>query len=475
MFFPILFFISSTSLEQQCSERQKYELAKTAEKCFQKFFSQIDLSNACTQTNCETNLSKCHNPDYIGSMRKYFHEKAIYYKWWLILSKKLLGDPLSESVFYFFSPFLLQYCSEAGRISSGQEYFNECMHVKAITRKWPLHKMGFSACPSVSFYLKMKRNSWRRTQKLLGPVWECRSNQEFNFCFQDKMNRFPSRAMAGWEEGCLSLQEIYEDCPAFLQPCLYKADYRRFVEELLNNLLATMSLIEGVCPLSHTGASLTACPVFGEKADHASELIVLNKNILENINLTDRFHQLHESSIEVKLSDLEQQHSHYHHAPAPTTERETSRLILSLITEGTNFELETEANTFQTYLPDTTSQSPESETFGLVEGTSETNEYDTETEVVLQNNRSEGLSLVGTMLVGNLNGSDLISTTCSSSSTANLTVYIVSGVVIVLIILLLLVLWMFFTRWHKGGKKAHQRTMQQRALKRPSRGAESFL
>ena len=33
------------------------------------------------------------------------------------------------------------------------------------------------------------------------------------------------------------------------------------MEELLNNLLATMSLIEGVCPLSHTGASLTACPV----------------------------------------------------------------------------------------------------------------------------------------------------------------------------------------------------------------------
>lgn len=130
MFFPILFFISSTSLEQQCSERQKYELAKAAEKCFTKFFSQIDLSNACTQTNCETNLSKCHSPDYVGSMRKYFHEKAIYYKYWLILSKKLLGDPLSESVFYFFSPFLLQYCSEVGRITSGQEYFNECMHVK---------------------------------------------------------------------------------------------------------------------------------------------------------------------------------------------------------------------------------------------------------------------------------------------------------------------------------------------------------
>ena len=130
MFFPILFFISSTSLEQQCSERQKYELAKAAEKCFTKFFSQIDLSNACTQTNCETNLSKCHSPDYVGSMRKYFHEKAIYYKYWLILSKKLLGDPRSESVFYFFSPFLLQYCSEVGRITSGQEYFNECMHVK---------------------------------------------------------------------------------------------------------------------------------------------------------------------------------------------------------------------------------------------------------------------------------------------------------------------------------------------------------
>ena len=134
MFFPILFFISSTSLEQQCSERQKYELAKAAEKCFTKFFSQIDLSNACTQTNCETNLSKCHSPDYVGSMRKYFHEKAIYYKYWLILSKKLLGDPLSESVFYFFSPFLLQYCSEVGRITSGQEYFNECMHVKVRSK-----------------------------------------------------------------------------------------------------------------------------------------------------------------------------------------------------------------------------------------------------------------------------------------------------------------------------------------------------
>ena len=214
--------------------------------------------------------------------------------------------------------------------------------------------------------------------------------------------------------------------------------------------------------------------MFGEKADHASELIALNKNILENINLTDRFHQLHESSIEVKLSDLDQQHSHYHHAPAPTTtERDTTRLILTLITEGTNFELETEPNTFQTYLPDTTSQSPESETFGLVKESNK-DEEEEKVEVVLHNNRSEGLSLVGTMLVGNLNGSDLISTTCSTSSTANMTVYIVFGVVLVVTILLLLVLWMMLTRWRKGGKKASQRTMQ-RGTKRPSRGAESFL
>ena len=209
--------------------------------------------------------------------------------------------------------------------------------------------------------------------------------------------------------------------------------------------------------------------VFGEKADHASKLIALNKNILENINLTDRFHQLHESSIEVKLSDLDDpdQGSHYHHAPAPTTERGTTRLILSLMTESTNFELETEQNTFQTYLPDTSSQSPESDIFGL-ETTVE------EVDLVLQNSSSTGLSLVGTMLVGNLNGSDLISTTCSSSSsTSSLTVYIVFGVVLVFIILLLLALWLFLTRWRKGGKKGSQRT--QRATKRPSRGAESFL
>ena len=164
MFFPILFFISSTSLEQQCSERRKYELAKTAEKCFQKFFAQIDLSNACTQTNCETNLSKCHNPDYIGSMRKYFHEKAIYYKWWLILSKKLLGDPLSESVFYFFSPFLLQYCSEAGRLSSGQEYFNECMHVKVRSVLESLWRRGglrsSLSCSSFVFFSTFYGKGW---------------------------------------------------------------------------------------------------------------------------------------------------------------------------------------------------------------------------------------------------------------------------------------------------------------------------
>ena len=207
--------------------------------------------------------------------------------------------------------------------------------------------------------------------------------------------------------------------------------------------------------------------VFGEKADHASKLIALNKNILENINLTDRFHQLHESSIEVKLSDLDDpdQGSHYHHAPATTTERGTTRLILSLMTESTNFELETEQNTFQTYLPDTSSQSPESDIFGL-ETTVD------EVDLVLQNSSSTGLSLVGTMLVGNLNGSDLISTTCSSS-TSSLTVYIVFGVVLVFIILLLLALWLFLTRWRKGGKKGSQRT--QRATKRPSRGAESFL
>ena len=120
-----------------------------------------------------------------------------------------------------------------------------------------------------------------------------------NILFKTLWFRFPSRAMAGWEEGCISLQEvadtfyctwlitttihvffsfpfhfltysafdwgkphfqsrlefvrnlilwilatvsqklistiswkanchqIYEDCPAFLQPCLYKADYHR--------------------------------------------------------------------------------------------------------------------------------------------------------------------------------------------------------------------------------------------------------
>ena len=130
MFFPILFFISSSRLDKTCSDSQKYELAKSAEKCFQKFFSNLDLSSSCGETACEASLASCHEPDYMAAMAKFFREKAIYYKWWLELSNRLLSHPLSESVFYFFSPFLLQFCSEAGRINSGQRYFNECMHVK---------------------------------------------------------------------------------------------------------------------------------------------------------------------------------------------------------------------------------------------------------------------------------------------------------------------------------------------------------
>jgi hypothetical protein len=96
-----------------------------------------------------------------------------------------------------------------------------------------------------------------------------------------------------------------------------------------------MSLIEGVCPLSHTGASLTACPVFGEKAN-LKEVIHLNRNILENVNLTDRYKQLHESSID--YSDQ----IHYHHAAEETpstgnVESTTPRATLSpdsLLTVG---------------------------------------------------------------------------------------------------------------------------------------------
>ena len=130
MFFPILFFISSSRLDKTCSDSQKYELAKSAEKCFHKFFSQLDLSSSCGETACSASLASCHEPAYMAAMAKFFLEKAIFYKWWLELSNRLLSHPLSESVFYFFSPFLLQFCSEAGRITSGQRYFNECMHVK---------------------------------------------------------------------------------------------------------------------------------------------------------------------------------------------------------------------------------------------------------------------------------------------------------------------------------------------------------
>ena len=133
MFFPILFFISSSRLDKTCSDSQKYELAKSAEKCFQKFFSHLDLSSSCGETACEASLASCHEPDYMAAMAKFFREKAIYYKWWLELSNRLLSHPLSESVFYFFSPFLL-FAGRSPPVAASASTSSPCTAAAAATK-----------------------------------------------------------------------------------------------------------------------------------------------------------------------------------------------------------------------------------------------------------------------------------------------------------------------------------------------------
>ena len=74
------------------------------------------------------------------------------------------------------------------------------------------------------------------------------------------------------------------------------------------SLLHIMEVVEDVKKI------IKDLQVFGEKADHANKLITMNKNILENINLTDKFHQLHESSIEVKLNKEEEEENKHEHS-----------------------------------------------------------------------------------------------------------------------------------------------------------------
>ena len=90
--------------------------------------------------------------DFRMDMRDFYIEKAINLKQWIFLAKKLLENTRAKSVFYFFSPFLVHFCS-GHQLKWFHIFYEECIHVKTVIRTWPANKMRFMKCPSVEEYL----------------------------------------------------------------------------------------------------------------------------------------------------------------------------------------------------------------------------------------------------------------------------------------------------------------------------------
>ena len=81
MSLSFLIIISVTSLGgKSCTQEQKNGQIKSAEICLKNFYSKIDFTSSCAETDCDKIALPCHKDGYIENMQKFFQEKAIYYK-----------------------------------------------------------------------------------------------------------------------------------------------------------------------------------------------------------------------------------------------------------------------------------------------------------------------------------------------------------------------------------------------------------
>ena len=130
--------------------------------------------------------------------------KQINLKQWIFLAKKLLDNTPAKSVLYFFSPFLVHFCS-GHQLKWFQMFYEECMHVKTFIRKWPVIKMEFMKCPSVQEYLSSGR------KRVFGPVMSCTRNlnHDFNFCVQKHMDILPAKKNCSWKDACKTLKQVF--------------------------------------------------------------------------------------------------------------------------------------------------------------------------------------------------------------------------------------------------------------------------
>ena len=99
-----------------------------------RMLSQLSDSQPCSGLSfssslCQTAVEKCYSQQFSAEMKDFFLERAIQFKQWMVLAKKLLDITHAKSVFYFFSPFLLQFCL-MNELKWYHIFYEECLHVK---------------------------------------------------------------------------------------------------------------------------------------------------------------------------------------------------------------------------------------------------------------------------------------------------------------------------------------------------------
>jgi hypothetical protein len=229
---------------------------------------------------CEKELDKCFEQESIMEINDFIIEKAINIKQWLFLAQKLLDEAHAKSVFYFFSPFLVQFCP-VHHLQWFHIFYEECLHVKTVIKTWPVTKMEFMKCPSVEEYLSSGR------KRVFGPVMSCPAhlNQDYNFCVQKHMNILPAKKNSSWKDACNNLKQVkmssqvfieqpfslqmFENCQLILKNCQHPREFNSFVEDFRIDIRATIAAMEDVCPIAKH-KSLKDCPVLSENKDHVS-------------------------------------------------------------------------------------------------------------------------------------------------------------------------------------------------------------
>ena len=99
-----------------------------------RLLSELSDSEPCSGLQfsgsaCQDQVEKCYSHQFSAEMKDFFLERAIQFKQWMVLAKKLLDITHAKSVFYFFSPFLLQFCL-MNELKWYHIFYEECLHVK---------------------------------------------------------------------------------------------------------------------------------------------------------------------------------------------------------------------------------------------------------------------------------------------------------------------------------------------------------